>query len=129
VVTFRPCEGAPELSVAASKEETMEVNRIRELNDAFRTTLTGGCVMFTNGVNALDAQTQSSLLRRVAEFTEFKADNDPYGEHDFGKIEIEGESYFWKIDCYDKSLESGSPDPSDPAVTTRVLTIMRADEY
>jgi hypothetical protein len=69
------------------------------------------------------------LLRRVAEFTEFKADNDPYGEHDFGKIEIEGESYFWKIDCYDKSLESGSPDPSDPAVTTRVLTIMRADEY
>ena len=31
--------------------------------------------------------------------------------------------------CYDRATEFGSPDPTDPAVTTRVLTIMRADEY
>ncbi|MGO9419614.1 DUF3768 domain-containing protein [Roseiarcus sp.] len=30
---------------------------------------------------------------------------------------------------YDRATEFGSPDPADPAVTTRVLTIMRADEY
>jgi hypothetical protein len=37
--------------------------------------------------------------------------------------------HFWKIDSYDRNTEFGSPDPADPDVTTRVLTIMRADEY
>jgi hypothetical protein len=56
-------------------------------------------------------------------------DNDPYSEHDFGSFEIEGDKFFWKIDCYDKTLEFGSPDPTDPSVTTRLLTIMLASEY
>ncbi|MEQ1708542.1 MAG: DUF3768 domain-containing protein [Terricaulis sp.] len=34
-----------------------------------------------------------------------------------------------EIDCYNKSLRYGSDDPADPAVTTRVLTIMLASEY
>jgi hypothetical protein len=36
---------------------------------------------------------------------------------------------FGRIDCYDRATEMGSPDPADPAVTARVLTIVLADEY
>ena len=48
---------------------------------------------------------------------------------DFGSLELDGKQLFWKIDCYDNKLKWGSPDPSDPAVTRRVLTILLADEY
>jgi hypothetical protein len=65
----------------------------------------------------------------VRTFADFSPDNDPHGEHDFGAIEQDGVRYFWKIDAYDRWMQFGSPDPADPSVTTRVLTIMRADEY
>ena len=56
----------------------------------------------------------------------FTPDNDPYGEHNFGSFEHNGIRVFWKIDYYDRNVEYGSEDPSDPAQTTRVLTIMLA---
>jgi hypothetical protein len=57
------------------------------------------------------------------------AHNDPYGEHDFGALTVEDRKIFFKIDYYDRALAGGSPDPADPRVTTRVLTIMLAEEY
>jgi hypothetical protein len=68
-------------------------------------------------------------LRAVAAFEAFDADNDPHGEHDFGALTVVGERLFFKIDCYDRSLTAGSPDPADAAVTVRVLTVMLAAEY
>ena len=62
-------------------------------------------------------------------FDAFTEDNDPHGEHDFGAFDHAGHRIFWKIDYYDQSLEFGSENPADPAKTTRVLTIMLADEY
>ena len=105
------------------------VDRIRALNDAFRRTFIGGAVMITAGVEAMPAEQRNSLLQKVRAFDAFTDDNDPYGEHDFGAVDEGGVRYYWKVDCYDRATEFGSPDPADPAVTTRVLTILRADEY
>ena len=104
-------------------------DRIRELNDAFRRTFVGGAVMITAGIEAMPLDQRRALLQKVRSFEAFGEDNDPHGEHDFGAVDEAGERYFWKLDYYDRTMESGSPDPADPSVTTRVLTIMRADEY
>ena len=70
-----------------------------------------------------------AIREQVERFDTFTPDNDPHHEHDFGSFEHDGERIFWKIDYYDRSLTNGSEDPSDPAQTTRVLTIMLASEY
>lgn len=103
--------------------------RIRELNDAFRTTLHGGKTFITPGVSALGPEFATKALAVVQSFAEFSSANDPYGEHDFGACDISGEKLFWKIDYYDLSMDFGSNDPADPAQTTRVLTILLAEEY
>ena len=62
-------------------------------------------------------------------YDQFNEDIAPYGEHDMGRFTVGGQNYYWKIDYYDQNLEFHSPDSADPAVTVRVLTIMRVDEY
>jgi hypothetical protein len=106
-----------------------ETDRIRVLNDNFRGTFVGGQVVMTQGVNELPLDTKARILLAVQTFDAFTADNDPHGEHDFGSFEIDGETYFFKVDYYALDMASGSEDPADPTKTTRVLTIMRADEY
>ena len=106
-----------------------KTDRIRQLNDAFRRTFVGGAVMITAGVEALPLDQRRSLLQKVRSFDAFSEGNDPHEEHDFGSIDEAGIRCFWKIDYYDRKTEFGSPDPADPAVTTRVMTIMLADEY
>ncbi|MCJ2063318.1 DUF3768 domain-containing protein [Methylobacterium sp. J-088] len=103
--------------------------RVRAQNDAFRSSFAGGQVVETPGVVELPEADRIALLLAVRCFNSFDADNDPHGEHDFGAVEVRGQRFFWKIDAYDRALLGHSPDPTDPAVTTRVLTIMRADEY
>jgi hypothetical protein len=105
------------------------VQRIRDLNDTFRKTFAGGVVTLTQGVDALCGEVKSEVLNRVRTFDRFTDDNDPYGEHDFGSIEIAGQTVFFKLDYYNRSMDGGSENPADSAVTTRVLTIMLAEEY
>jgi hypothetical protein len=112
-----------------STENIDNVRRIRLLNDNFRSTFVGGQVVMTQGVNALPIDTKARVLLAVQSFSNFTKDNDPHGEHDFGSFEIEAETYFFKVDYYALDLNGGSEDPADPSVTTRVLIIMRADEY
>lgn len=116
-------------------EEEQSINksertrRIRELNDQFRRTGEGGRRLITPGIVELGMRTLMDILQLVTDFDAFCEDNDPYGEHDFGNLDYQGNKVFWKIDYYDATLTAGSPDPADPAVTTRVLTILLAHEY
>lgn len=103
--------------------------KIRELNDLLRTRYIGGQVVFSAEVSALHPEQRAKIVQKVVKFKNFTAENDPYKEHDFGKISLAGEDYFWKIDYYDLDFCFHSPDAADPTVTKRVLTIMRADEW
>jgi hypothetical protein len=103
--------------------------KIRTLNDELRRTLLGGLAMITPGVAALGQEAVERIVKTIALFDDFHHANDPYEEHDFGAFEAEGANLFFKIDYFDKSLTAGSPNPADPSVTERVITIMLASEY
>ena len=111
------------------KHADKRLAQIRALNDTFRQSLAGGRVTITRGVADLSDSDQAVILGKVRLFTSFTPDNDPHGERDFGAFEHAGVRYFWKIDYYDAACAFGSENPADPKVTTRVMTIMRADEY
>jgi hypothetical protein len=103
--------------------------RIRALNDELRKRLTGGMAVITTGVAALGPEAVARIAKTIEVYDDFCHANDPHEEHDFGAFDADGKRIFFKIDYYDSSLAMLSPDPSDPQVTKRVITIMLAEEY
>jgi hypothetical protein len=103
-------------------------SKIAKDNDLLRQTLITSSrhkVVLTPGV-ATDPN-REDVITAVRAFENFTRGNDPYGEHDFGQVDVKGQVYFWKIDYYDTDLIHGA-DPYEGPVT-RVLTIMQASEY
>ena len=128
---------------ASQTEQSNPTERVSALNDLARLgKLANARYVFTANLLAtltedvLDpvakriatAAAQQRLLTAIRE-ADFTPDNDPYGEHDFGCVTVDGRKVFWKIDYYDRECRYGSECPADPAQTTRVLTIMLASEY
>lgn len=99
--------------------------KIAAQNDQFRQefglgSIPGQAVM-TQGIAALAPEQVATIVKRVKEFDDFTPDNDPYGEHDFGSLDVDGVGkVFWKIDYYDLTLTKGSEDPSNLKATKRV---------
>src|SRR4051794_29795379 len=116
-------------AITNQADARVSATKIRELNDALRTSGGGGRVVMTAGIAALAPDQIASIVRAVASFGAFTSDNDPYGEHDCASLTVAGQRVIWKVDCYDRALTCHSPNPADPAVTIRVLTIMLAEEY
>jgi len=104
-------------------------DRVRLLNDELRQHLLGGGAVMTPGIAALGSAAVERLIKTIATFDNFCHENDPYGEHDFGSFEFDGNDVIFKIDYYDKDLRYGSPNPADPSVTERIITVMLAEEY
>jgi hypothetical protein len=71
--------------------------KIRALNDAFRKTFWGGCVMTTAGVAALENPVRNAVVEKIKAFDAFDDGNDPWGEHDFVSVEHDGQTFFAKI--------------------------------
>ena len=110
-------------------DEKPYTDRVRALNDQFRKTFESGRVLVTQGIASLAPELQERILCGVRSFDSFDEANDPWHEHDFGKIDIDGHTILFKIDYYDRALQTASPNPAKSDLTTRVLTIMQAEEY
>lgn len=106
-----------------------KLQRIRELNDVFRSSGRGGKIVVTPGIRALGETTIAAIMLEVARFDAFNEANDPHSEHDFGSFQIGAQTVFWKIDYYDEAMLFGSDDPSDESKTLRVMTVLLAEEY
>lgn len=100
-----------------------QVSSVATLNDKFRRH--GFDIVFTRGVRALHAD--EAVLVALRGYDDFTADNDPYGEHDFGSFELCGKKLFWKMDYYNQGLTEFC-DPTDPKCR-RFITVMLAEEY
>jgi len=103
--------------------------RLAELNDHFRRTGHGGERYITRGVHSLGPAFVTKAICLVGAFDRFNEENDPYGTHDFGVVHVDGERVYFKIDYFDHDGQGRSPDPADTVVTTRVMTIMLAEDY
>ncbi len=109
--------------------ENANAAKIRAENDQFRKTGRGGRLTITQGIQAMGEKAVQEIIAKIAAYNNFDEGSDPWQEHDFGKIIHDGQKVLWKLDYYDLAMKFASPDPSDPKVTTRILTIMTAEEY
>jgi hypothetical protein len=105
------------------------VVRIRDLNDQLRRTFTGGRVMRSSSIAHLPDLEQERIFSALKQFEDFKSGNDPNREHDMAFFDVDRSAYIAKIDYYDTDERFLSDDPSNPKISKRVTTIMRADEY
>lgn len=103
--------------------------QVRTLNDKLRRELfwlpKPHRLVVTPEVSAMSIERQQHLLEQFMQFEDFNADNDPHGEHDFISLDCGGQTWFMKIDYYDKDLQFF--DNTENGV--RVFTIMHASEY
>jgi Protein of unknown function (DUF3768) len=93
--------------------------KIIELNDQLRTTFKGGRVQMTPGVYDLDAQLHGRAVYVMSKYSKF----DDSSEHDWGVFIFAGYSFEWRIEYRGKDGTGVSPDPADPEMTFRVLTL------
>jgi hypothetical protein len=104
--------------------------RIRALNDKFRREGGGDrSVVVTAGILAQGADFTVEVLIAIRDFDGFTNENDPWGEHDYGKVTVRGQPVFWKIDYYDLTLTQRSDNSGNEGTTHRVLTVMLPSEY
>lgn len=117
----------------------------RAANDAFRATLTGGCLVLTAGIIALGADNQARIIEAVRQCSVFDADDPVLAEpssawtdtHDIGDVtamlEEPGIARWCEL-IFFKVVGDGPPaaptgTTGSPDTATRQLIIMLASEW
>ena len=125
-------------------ETEQKIAKIRMQNDLIRKSLTDIgkmqnvkqlCLQFqlvwTSQVDSLlmASGKMDTVLNAIACYDGFDDESDPYCEHEFGVVEVEGQTLYFKFDYYNQYMDAAAYDPSDHTNTIRVLTIMLSSEY
>lgn len=115
---------------------TKSATIIAKQNDAFRMALlTGhfaglnGQAVTTAGIAANGQDFVNACILALADYDDFTDFTDPFADHSFGVMDVNGERVWWKIDLYDENRRFGSSAPDNPARTYRVLTLLFPSEY
>lgn len=123
-------------------EYVADAAKVAEQNDAFRKNVCLGIpygpddpvlrgqVVTTRAVHTKGMPFVQASLAAIGGLTDFPADNDPDGFHDFGAVEVDGTTVWVKIDLYDDAnMAWGSEAPDDPARTYRLMTILFPSDW
>ncbi|MGB0438699.1 MAG: DUF3768 domain-containing protein, partial [Paracoccaceae bacterium] len=94
-----------------------DTKRIRHLNDRLRQECThgatgGNSVVVTDGIIAQGKPFVKAALKAVALHSAFTPDSDPWGEHDFGSIPLQGQTVLFKIDYFAKNMYFAAENPA-----------------
>jgi hypothetical protein len=106
------------------------VETVRLENDIFRKTMLPSRnhrIIFSEIVADMADEKREQLITLVRNFTEFNEENDPNGEHDFGRVKLDSKDYFFKIDYLDSDWHYGV-DPLEQK-PNRVMTLMSSKEW
>ncbi|OWZ90406.1 hypothetical protein B9J07_27865 [Sinorhizobium sp. LM21] len=107
--------------------------RIAELNDELRThrSQRNGKIIVTGALieDIHDGARMARILDAIRDFSDFNEDNDPHGEHDYGRVTVDGEEFMFKFDYYALNEEHLSEHPEDPNATIRVMSVLYASDY
>ncbi|WP_267381536.1 MULTISPECIES: DUF3768 domain-containing protein [unclassified Sphingomonas] len=118
----------PDTSSETRAEAIARLNDLCRLgrDPTARMLITRSCLAeFANGSTADGLAAQVQLVRAVGAHVFVGADA---ALREAGEFMFRGKAVYFKIDAYDLALEYGSQDPADASVTTRVLTIMLAQD-
>lgn len=108
--------------------------RIAQFNDAARygrdrtarIVMTSGLLAEFGGDTVEDSMMAQARLMAALCHSAFALDSP---ERDCASMDMDGIKLLVKVDYYDTELASGSEDPANPAMTRRVVTLMRPADY
>jgi len=91
-----------------------------------RIVMTSGLLAEFGGDTVADSMMAQARLMAALRHCTFAPDSP---ERDFASMDVDGIKVLMKVDYYDTELAFGSEDPANPAMTRRVITLMRPADY